>query len=286
VSLSAVYKEKGHFHIEGSRSQAAAAERAAQTDAKRDIRDAGAFQRESEQLDAEILNAKRELAGDFHDQAEFAIAEIDSQKKKQLVTIDEQEKLGQIDATQAELLRGKIEELADQKKKLVRIHEQMQALDEEDKDREQESHILQRNLEFLDSIAKTASEHRRLQLEILDLVYQEKQKHLETLKAQAELERQDREAARIQAEINDLPNQKAQDQQHVERGTQGPWESYIDNLPHTTDQINEGMQSIKVQGLEGAIDTLTQFTNGWDAMRQTALSAIKDVVAAADPDGS
>jgi hypothetical protein len=133
-------------------------------------------------------------------------------------------------------------------------------LGEQDATREQTNQFRVEELQYQESIARTVGQHRDLQLEIIDLVYEEKKRHLDYLKAQAELVGKTEEAARLQAEINNLPRQKARDQDHANRDNQSPLGRWKSELPQTLDEVNEKLEEIAVQGLNQLEDDLASAT--------------------------
>lgn len=287
VSLSALYKEKGHFHIEGSRSQAAAAENAqARAEQKAKVDD-DTFARESAQLDAEILQTKKELAAGYDTQAALATQEIEAQKEAQLASIQKQLDAKQISEAEAQSLRLQVEELAAQREGIVARRKYTDDLEALARSAQQESEFKIADLRFADDMAKTQGEHRSLQLQILDIQYQQKEADLKRLLLTIQSNKDfatsvdlQRQAMEVQAQLARIPIEMAQDQTRVRQGTLDPLQQYLSGIPHEAATINEALKALEVQGLDGLANALSHIGEGWKAMRDIALSTIQDIVSA------
>jgi hypothetical protein len=130
-------------------------------------------------------------------------------------------------------------------------------------------------LEKQADLAHTQAERRQIELQLLDLAYQEKKQALERImqnsKDEAEIENARRDLAGLNANY-------ALDRQGVMKNTAGPMESYLNSLPHTADQMNEALQNLEVQGIDGLVDALSHVGEGWKAMRDIALRSIQDIL--------
>lgn len=279
VSLTKVLKERGHFHAEGSRSGAAGAESAAETAAAKAVVLQNAFEERRDRLNEELLRAEGEAVVGWRGQSEAAQkqAMADRQKLDRAIQNDVEE--GKLTQAQADELKLVTERVAKQRLANIAFQDRLQAMQQTDATLAQEAQFRIDGLEFQDSIVRTAGEHRQVQLEILDLVYEEKKRHLEYLKAQAELNGATEEAARIQAQINELPNQKARQEATARLGTKGPLEQWGDQVPQNAAELNEAMDGLKVQGLNGLVDVLVSAKDGWEAMRNTAINALQQITA-------
>jgi hypothetical protein len=279
ISLTKVLKEQGHFHVEGSRSEAAHEENAAAAAAKKTQHNNDAFTQDLDRSTQELLAAQKEQLGDYRAQAGYARDIVEQEKKRAEDAIAAKVADQTYTVKQGEALTLVQEQLADQRLKNIAIKEQVHNLQQEDDLQSQAAGFREEDLRAQDASVKTQAEHRKIQLEIIDILYQEKLAHLESLKAQADLAKNTEEAAKIQAQIDHLPAEKAHATADVNHQTQGPLASFLDNIPHTTDQINEAMQNLEVQGINGVADSLVALTGGFSNFRQVALSAIKDILA-------
>jgi hypothetical protein len=82
VSLTKVLKEKGHFHIEGSRSEAAAADNAAQRAADKRVDQDDNFAQQMQRLDEQLLSSRHELIQNVDAQARFASEQAEEDRKQ------------------------------------------------------------------------------------------------------------------------------------------------------------------------------------------------------------
>jgi hypothetical protein len=267
VSLSAVYKENGHFHIEGSRSQAAGAENAAARAAQKEKTDNDQFARESAQLDAETLAARKQLVSGYDIQADMAAAEVEAQRQAARDAIQKQLDAKQITAEQAKILSIQADDRAAAQEAVIARRELVDSLDQQAKALDQAFGFQLDDLRFADEMAKTANEHRKIQLKIIDIAYKQKeadlQHLLDTLKSNshyAESRDLQNQAAGLQAQIDRIPTDKAHAVAVTEKGTMGPLEAYNSELPHTLDDVKKRLDEIKVEGLKQLNDDLVSAT--------------------------
>jgi hypothetical protein len=287
VSLSAIYKESGHFHIEGSRSQAAAEETAAsraQRDAVRaaqvSTKQSDDFSEARERLNGQILQAQTALARGIEAQAaaaEHQVTEEENKNKKAILDDLAEGKYGEATSAVAKARAEQLIQLnhAVAQAKLSNIGQQkIEALDEvafriadERSSREIDG------LKFQDEMAVTQAEHRRVQLAILDAIYEQKLLELEHTKQLAIRNgATDQEIANIQAQIDSLPSERAQGTAQVVRNTRGPLEDYISKLPDTVSKFNEAVQTLEVQGINGLLDDITNLQGGFKSLLKSLLS--------------
>jgi uncharacterized protein (TIGR02594 family) len=111
------------------------------------------------------------------------------------------------------------------------------------------------DLKFADQFARSSEEKRRLDLEIIDIEYQQKKTDLEALKARQIELLQFKDAAGTQADLDRLPQEKAQAQATAVHSTMSPFEQFLDSLPKTVGEINDSFQ-------KAALDGLQQFNDG------------------------
>jgi hypothetical protein len=267
VSLTKVLKEKGHFHIEGSRSEAAAADKEAETAAARATRQQNDFEEQRARLNDQLLQAVSETATGYQAQSAAAQDQIRADHDRAALSIQnnlEEGKYGEATSKVAVARADELQKINDgvETQKLINngLQGYLHWLGQQDATREQTNQFRVEELQFQESIARTAGQHRDLQLEIIDLVYEEKKRHLEYLKAQAELVGNTEEAARIQADINQLPSQKAREQKTAALSNQSPLERAKDELPKTLDDVNEKLEEIAVTGLNQLEDDLASAT--------------------------
>lgn len=131
--------------------------------------------------------------------------------------------------------------------------------------------------------ATTASERRRIELDLLDLTYEHRRAKLEAIAADQAVSEAQRRAAAV--ELASLPAAREADTARVMRDTRGPLESFIANIPQTAREINESLQSIAVEGVGGLTRSLAQslvglrsLSDGFKALKNIALNALSSIV--------
>jgi hypothetical protein len=114
-------------------------------------------------------------------------------------------------------------------------------LEEHDFDRKREA------LEKLDDLATTQSDRRQIELDILNLAYQEKEQALQRIidnsKDQAAIEDARRDLVALKASYS-------ADKQGVMNRTQSPLGAYFASVPQSAKEIGETLENFAVKGLE------------------------------------
>jgi hypothetical protein len=279
VSLTKVLKEQGHFHVEGSRSEAAAADRAQATEATKTQDRAQAFQAESERIDAAILQARSQLVHGIDAEADYAIKQIQLEQDAYGKGLDRQVADNKLNAADAEALKAKYATLTFEKAKAIETQRSLQNMQRADEADQRSFQYQVDDLRFADEMATTQAEHRRLQGEILDVVYQQKEAHLKALKAELELAGKIEDAADVQKQIDRLPTDKAHDQARVDRGTMSPLEAWAHDVPKTAAEINQALQSIEVQGINNLADAIAGVVTGTQSLGAAFKSIANGIIA-------
>jgi hypothetical protein len=138
-------------------------------------------------------------------------------------------------------------------------------------------------LRTADQLATTQADHRRIQLAILDAEIEQQRLQLEANKRDAirnGLKQEQIDA--IQREIDNLPNQRAQQAAVINRNTQSPLEQWKLQAATAARDINSSLESIEVKGLDGLNDALTDIITGTTSMKeafhQLAASVLRDLL--------
>lgn len=252
---------------------------AAQQKATQEAADqAATFQNQLNALDDQLLMIRKKEVGDAQHQGVIAQQLIEAELKKYDDAVDKQVQDKKLLAADGDILKAKARELANEKIAEVQTQTKIKVLQETVKSQELESAQQTEHLRAIDQLAETQSEHRRLQLEMLDIEYKQKQASLELLKAQLLLAGKVQEAADVQSQINNIPQEKADQKALIRKSTEGPWQQYIDSLPTTPDKVNEQLQGIEVSGVQDLVNVLGEARHGWKAMRDAAVSALDEIV--------
>lgn len=134
-------------------------------------------------------------------------------------------------------------------------------------------------LSLQDSLAKTATERRDIELKLLDLADQRATAEAEGVLASRTATDTQKQIAQIQLDTLAATRNARIDQ--VKQSTQGPLEQYLTSLPNTAAQINEALQKVQVDGLKGLEDGLTDVIGGTkklgDAFHDIADQIIADL---------
>jgi hypothetical protein len=256
----------------------------------RDRSDDVAFQfaQELRRADLDILRAHQNLAGTADERARLAIEMLALEKQMQDAEVDNRVRVAKRDFAEGKITESALHHVEAQagimKQKnaeAFKLQERAILQDRELERMERADELSQRNFEneieglrFADEMATTREEHRAIQRQIVDTLYDQKEAHLRSLKAQLEFAGKIQEAADVQAQINRLPIDRARDRARADRATASPLEDWSRQFG----DINDELDQLQVQGIMGAVDALTQLTNGFDSFADAARSAIQSVL--------
>jgi hypothetical protein len=240
------------------------------------LRKANDFLQEQFRAEQDILQAKKDLATDYSEQTTLEVQLLDSQRAAYKAQLDFEVASKDKTKAQADQLLALYDQTDSLKRQKLIADEQEQAqrdgamLAAHDLDRKREI------LESQENLATTQAERRKIELELLQIAYEQKRQALQDIIDHSKDEAAKEDARR---DLLNLNKTFANDRQGVMNQTAGPLESYLNGIPHTADQINEALQGIEVQGLQGLVDALSHVGEGWKAMRDIALRAIQDILA-------
>jgi hypothetical protein len=153
----------------------------------REVRDNEAYQRDLESINGQIIAAQRERAVTAEDAARFEreAIQVEFQKRKDAIAADLDAK--KYTAAQAAELNERNEYAKALKLRNVAVNEDLRTLQDLAKQDAGTIGILQDQAQAQLAIAETQGERKRLELEIINLKYQEKREQLDYLRAQAQL---------------------------------------------------------------------------------------------------
>lgn len=277
-----------HFHIAFGKKRLApdqiarAQERAAalaQREAEQALNRQQAFQRESENLDAEILRAKGQLVRGVDAEADFAIKQLQIEQANYEAGINRLVADRKLEAADAEALKLKRAALTYEQAKVIETQRQLQHMERESEATQRKLQTAIDDLRFADDMATTASERRQIQLDLLDVAYQQKEAALRDLKARLELAGQLEEAARVQEQIARLPAEKAQDRARTIRGTMNPLEQWAASIPKTEAEITEAFQRIQVNAIDSLASAITDVITGTRSLGEAFGDMARQIIA-------
>lgn len=115
INLTKVFKERGHFHVEGSRSQADRADTSEDKAAEEAIRRQKAYEDQLSQLDGGLLAAKRANLNNADDIAQAEKDQLAVERQKTVADIAAKVALGDLTETQGKVLTERAKQLAAEK---------------------------------------------------------------------------------------------------------------------------------------------------------------------------
>lgn len=134
-------------------------------------------------------------------------------------------------------------------------------------------------LEAERNLATTASERRRIELEILELAYRERRERLQRIIQES---KDADERRRAEMELASLPAQQQRDTEGVKKSTMGPLETYLDSLPSNAAEMNEALEGVAANGLQKLEDGLTAVLMGTKSLKaafhEMAASILADLI--------
>lgn len=269
---------RGKFTIEPG-SAVARAEQVAAKAAEEALNRKQAFEAELAKIEADILRAKGELLQGDEAQADFAIKMLQAEQLNYEATLARQVADGKLNAADSETLKAKHQQLTFERMRAVELGRRLKQLERESEAEQRQFEYRIDDLRHADEMARTQADHRRLQLDILDVVYQQKEAALRDLKARLVLADKLEDAAAVQAQLDRLPTDKAQDTTRTLRGTMNPLEAWADSIPQTAAEVIEAMQAIEARGLDSLADAITSVIMGTESLGEAFSNVAKSIIA-------
>lgn len=263
----------------------AKAQDAAQQIAEKQVQSNLDFAKKSADLDAKILDARDDQVKD-----ELARADISEQRiRAEQAALDAQidsdataKKNAGLDAAtvdaQAAILHQKNAQLTAEKIATVELLKETEIAKRAHEAADQRYGFAIDDLKASEQLATSNEERRKIELELLDLKYQQKLEDLEYLKQQAIRNGKLADANMIQGQIDHLPYEKGAEAVGIELNTMGPWQSFLKEIPADAKAANEALQSIAVDGVHSLVDGLGQAGAAWIKMGGIAGQIIKTLV--------
>jgi hypothetical protein len=291
---------KGNPFLRGTKAQAAAAiagrigdssgavssaTTAMQDIAEKQVQSDLEFAKKSADLDAKIIAAK-----DGQVQDELAKADVAEERlRAEQEALDAQinadamaKKNAGLDAAtvdaQAKVLHEKVEQLTHEKIVTAELLRQTEIAKRVHEAEDQRRQFAIDDLKATEQLATSQQDRRRIELELLDLKYEQKAADLEYLKEQALRNGKLHDANMIQGQIDHLPYEKGTEAVGIEMSTMGPLQSFLKQIPGDADAANEALQSIAVDGIRSVVDGLGQASVAWIKMGGVAGQIIKSLI--------
>lgn len=242
-------------------AESAAGEQKAVTDALQADR---AFESERERLNQQYLQALAQVVRGYDEQAGVQRMRAQAQHDAEAKEIEANLAAGRYGEATSELAQTRAKQLLEANAAVLKERQAAIALDERIRGMKTNDAMLAQvaqfkvdDLEGAEAIARTTKERRQLQLDIIAIQYEEKQRHLEYLLALNQLLGNTEEAAKIAAELAQLPKQRGRDTRAANDNNKTAFEAYRDSLPKNMDEAGEIMQGSVVRGLQAMNDGLT-----------------------------
>jgi hypothetical protein len=293
VSLSVVKKEAGHFHIEGSRSEAASQEREAQRQIEEERRREQAFQNEKAQAEADVLDARKSLAVTAEDIAAIETASVDAARQHTNEQIAAAQAAGKLLPQEAVELVKINEERAKYRQQLVdlRLRQAQFARTEENfaRGRDFQTASYQAEAEVLQSqeaLARTATQRRNIEQRLIDLQFAEERlknqyvidwaERVKANKDATDKEKADAALAEQIAQLHQqsLPERQANATAGNAQANASPLQDFFNSIPQTAADINDAFEHIAANGLSTFNDALASAIVNFTSLSDVARTVL------------
>lgn len=298
VNLTKVFKERGHFHVEGSRAQADAAETETARLAEQELNRVQAFQNEKAGLENQVIDAQQSLVTSAEKIAELELQAIDLAHDRYADEVAHLEEIGKLHGDEAKELLKLNDERAALRKEAVKRREDERKFRIEAAAAQRFTDVrvadLQNQADVLQGqqrLADTQKERRDIERRLIDLQFQEERLRLqyqigyaERLKTQEGISDSEKAEAEAQAAIarmklSTIDQRQANTTAAADRANAGPLQDFFSGIPDTADEINEALEGIATGGLATFTDALTEAIVQWHGFGDAALSALQAVTA-------
>lgn len=247
--------------------------------AARIVSQQNAFEELRDRLNQSLLRAQSALVTGIEAQAALAAQQVEAEQHRLDAALQNDVQEGKLTQAHADQLKAINASITAEKLKMIEREKQLRLLQEESRDAEQATQFRVDVLRFQEQMARSEEERRRIGLDIIEVIYAEKLAHLERRKLIAEGNGDLREANRIQQQINNLPAQRSREEAMVRRGTMGPLETFLNQIPRDAEQANEALQDMAVRGIRSVADGLAQVGTEWIKVGGVAGRVINQLIA-------
>lgn len=240
--------------------------------AEKALREAYQFDQEIRRANTDILRAKKDLAEDYTEQTSISVQILDAERAAYVAELEyEVASKGKTKAQAAQLLaaydtKDALERTALLTEEEAKRAEEFQTLRQHDYDRQLDE------LRARADIAETASERRKIELELLRIAYEQKKQALQNI---IETSKSFQEIEDARRDLESLNKTMPLAQQAVLQSTRGPMEDYLASLPTTAAKANEALERLQVQGFEGLIDSVLALSEGVGSATDSLLRTLK-----------
>lgn len=238
------------------------------------------FNRELAGLEDDQLQLQQQITTDINEKARLEHDRLSTAQAAYEFEVDSRQKQGELTVAQAAALKVARETNTQREHTLVnwKLDDDLvaQELSLARASLENSSTLLQGEL----AGARTQSERRRLQLEILANEQALAKASLEAVLALHTSTDAEKEIAR--KKLEQLGREGEQRAGAIRRDTMGPLASYLDGIPKTADEVNEAFENIAANGLQslndGIADAIMGSKNLADVFKNVANQIVADLI--------
>jgi hypothetical protein len=246
----------------------------------KDLRDAARSERELLGFKSDLLSSKSDLTSDPRQQDEFSRQRIRLDQLGQTGRLDEQRDRGDLNKREYDERKKYIDEIADNRIKLVNRNEAIRTANEELETAKTGIGNQRDILQAQEGLARTAKDRAIIQQKILDLSLEEQRLTAQkVLDLAAAGKASPQEAALAQGTLNALPALRAYGQATIQQNNQGPLAAYLNGIPKAGEEMKEALQGVAVSGVERLNDGLAEAATSFLKLRGVAGSAISGIIA-------
>jgi hypothetical protein len=214
--------------------------------------------------------------------ANLQIQRIDVEKRKTIMDAAHKLADGKITKGEDDQINLQANVLAELKKQAVLREEATKLLTQQQAAQDQLFGFQTDALKFANDNATSQAAHRKIQLDMLDIAYQQKAFDLQILASKQKLAGDLAAEAVTQAQIANLPVAKSREQNAVEKATQDPLHAWMDSIHTDGPAIMEALQSIGTKGLDSLTSSLAGVVTGTEslgkAFKDVSRSIISDII--------
>lgn len=257
---------------------------AADHSAENALRDAHQFDDALRRAHMDVLQALQDLSKDYVERTTIGIeilnaekAAFDAEQRYQVALFSLSKGKEGMSAEQAKQLKAEYDKTDALRRQALLEEEQAQRREDTAMLIQTDFDIQKDKLQSELQLATTAKEQRAIQLRLLDLSYRQERARLEAILADEKASEAAKEDARRR--LLGLNHTYGNDRQNVVNQTQGPLDQYFSQVPKNAAEAQAAMERLQVMGIDGAINSILALADGFQSFRDTALSAVKQVIA-------
>jgi hypothetical protein len=304
ISLSKVFKERGHFHIEGSRSQSDSAEDATAKAAEEELRRRQAFENELASLQGDEIDARRQLVVAAEEIAALEVQAIELSRKKYADNLDSLVEQKKLTGAEAKELRKLNDARAELRTELVQRREDQRKFRVAEAEAERKlqtglasAQVEEDRLRSAEGVATTARARRDIEQRLINLQFDEEKLQLQAVIARrdrlkielerlatqralsddekAELRQADDRAKDAEDRLGTLPDRQRNAGTTNNRQNASPVQDFFNSIPQTGDEINEALENIAAGGLRTFTDALTDAIVNFKSLGDVGLVVLR-----------